>query len=31
VRNDSFSHAAHGIFFEMNRIQEQLDFSMPGP
>jgi Uma2 family endonuclease len=25
LRNDSFSHAAHGIFFEMNRIKDQLD------
>jgi Uma2 family endonuclease len=23
--NDSFSHAGHGIFFEMNRIKDQLD------
>jgi Uma2 family endonuclease len=25
LRNDSFSHAAHGIVFEMNRIKDQLD------
>ena len=25
LRKDSFSHAAHGILFEMNRIKEQLD------
>jgi Uma2 family endonuclease len=25
LRKDSFSHAAHGIFFEMNRIKDQLD------
>ena len=25
LRNDSFSHAANGIFFEMNRIKDQLD------
>jgi Uma2 family endonuclease len=25
LRNDSFSHPAHGIFFEMKRIKDQLD------
>ena len=25
LSKDSFSHAAHGIFFEMNRIKDQLD------
>ena len=25
LRNDSFSHTAHGIEFEMNRIKDQLD------
>ena len=25
LRNDSFSHAGHGIEFEMNRIKDQLD------
>jgi Uma2 family endonuclease len=25
LRNDSFSHADQGIFFEMSRIKDQLD------